>query len=93
MFRWCQAKLPLLVSIIMGLQHSLAMLGGIITPPSLIAGHPKKNRALQLADVKLCFFSRFHGLLLTLQAIEGMPMLKHDPEKKTNIYWQLFKKY
>jgi len=32
------AKLPLMVSIIMGLQHSLAMLGGIITPPSLIAG-------------------------------------------------------
>lgn len=32
------AKLPLLVSIIMGLQHSLAMLGGVVTPPSLIAG-------------------------------------------------------
>mmetsp|Transcript_19329 Transcript_19329/g.36274 ORF Transcript_19329/g.36274 Transcript_19329/m.36274 type:complete len:653 (-) Transcript_19329:306-2264(-) len=32
------AKLPLMLSLIMGLQHALAMLGGIITPPSLIAG-------------------------------------------------------
>lgn len=31
-------KLPLLVSIIMGLQHCLAMLGGIVTVPALIAG-------------------------------------------------------
>ncbi|CAE7594278.1 unnamed protein product [Symbiodinium natans] len=32
------AKLPLMLSLIMGLQHALAMLGGIITPPSLISG-------------------------------------------------------
>lgn len=31
------AKLPLFVALVMGLQHCLAMLGGIITPPSLIA--------------------------------------------------------
>jgi len=31
-------KLPLLVAVVMGLQHALAMLGGIVTPPSLIAG-------------------------------------------------------
>eukprot|EP00913_Durusdinium_trenchii_P022203 g20863.t1 len=43
------AKLPLLVAIIMGLQHSLAMLGGIITPPSLIAGDACFN-----GDADLC---------------------------------------
>ncbi|CAE7532465.1 unnamed protein product, partial [Symbiodinium sp. CCMP2456] len=32
------SKLPLMLSLIMGLQHALAMLGGIITPPSLISG-------------------------------------------------------
>jgi uracil-xanthine permease len=32
------ARLPLLLSVVMGLQHALAMLGGIITPPSLISG-------------------------------------------------------
>eukprot|EP00437_Effrenium_voratum_P015452 CAMPEP_0181441454 /NCGR_PEP_ID=MMETSP1110-20121109/23519_1 /TAXON_ID=174948 /ORGANISM="Symbiodinium sp., Strain CCMP421" /LENGTH=658 /DNA_ID=CAMNT_0023565345 /DNA_START=46 /DNA_END=2022 /DNA_ORIENTATION=+ len=42
-------KLPLLVAIIMGLQHSLAMLGGIITPPSLIAGD-----ACFAGDTELC---------------------------------------
>lgn len=31
------AKIPLVVALIMGLQHMLAMLGGIITPPKLIA--------------------------------------------------------
>lgn len=31
-------RLPLLVSLIMGLQHCLAMLGGIVTVPALIAG-------------------------------------------------------
>lgn len=57
-----EAKLPLMVSIIMGLQHSLAMLGGIITPPSLIAGLKEKYHCL-LADAKF-FCSRFHGFLL-----------------------------
>mmetsp|Transcript_54216 Transcript_54216/g.172087 ORF Transcript_54216/g.172087 Transcript_54216/m.172087 type:complete len:636 (+) Transcript_54216:123-2030(+) len=37
MFLGKDAKLPLLVSVIMGLQHCLAMLGGIVTPPTLIA--------------------------------------------------------
>jgi NCS2 family nucleobase:cation symporter-2 len=33
-----EEQLPLLVSLVMGLQHMLAMLGGIITPPKLITG-------------------------------------------------------
>ncbi|KAG8458803.1 hypothetical protein KFE25_005230 [Diacronema lutheri] len=44
-------KLPLLVSLIMGLQHCLAMLGGIVTVPALIAGDA--CFAFQ-SDEKLC---------------------------------------
>lgn len=53
------AKLPLALAIIMGLQHSLAMLGGIITPPSLIAGlimsNPPGELLKMLGDA--CFFN------------------------------------
>ena len=37
-FYGVHAKLPLPVAIIMGFQHALAMMGGIITPPLLVSG-------------------------------------------------------
>ena len=70
-----QAKLPLMVSIIMGLQHSLAMLGGIITPPSLIAGLKEKYHCL-LADAKF-FRSRFHGFLLRFRGYLALWKFQH----------------
>jgi len=38
MFLALEEKLPIFLAVVMGLQHCLAMLGGIITPPSLISG-------------------------------------------------------
>lgn len=43
-------KLPLLVAIVMGLQHALAMMGGLITPPTLIAN----DGCLFNRDTELC---------------------------------------
>lgn len=93
-----QAKLPLMVSIIMGLQHSLAMLGGIITPPSLIAGLKETYHCL-LADVKL-FLKQISWIFVAISLFFGTlevstphtTQLLKDKEMKL-IYWQLFKKY
>lgn len=93
-----EAKLPLMVSIIMGLQHSLAMLGGIITPPSLIAGLKEKYHC-SLADVKF-FLPQISWIFVAISLFFGTlevstphtTQLLKDKEMKL-IYWQLFKKY
>ncbi|PWW79686.1 Xanthine/uracil permease [Tuber magnatum] len=36
-------RIPLLLTILLGLQHSLAMMGGVVTPPLLIAGASGAN--------------------------------------------------
>ncbi|EST06880.1 Xanthine/uracil/vitamin C permease [Kalmanozyma brasiliensis GHG001] len=37
------AKLPIFLAIVLGLQHSLAMVGGVVTPPLLIGGSAGAN--------------------------------------------------
>jgi len=64
-----QAKLPLMVSIIMGLQHSLAMLGGIITPPSLIAGLKETYHCL-LTDAKF-FLQQISWIFVAISLLFG----------------------
>ncbi|KAL3927167.1 MAG: hypothetical protein SGPRY_002953, partial [Prymnesium sp.] len=50
--------LPILVSLVMGLQHALAMMGGLITPPTLIANDGCLfNRDKELCDAKAYMIS------------------------------------
>jgi NCS2 family nucleobase:cation symporter-2 len=69
-----EEQLPLLVMLVMGLQHALAMLGGIITPPKLIAGDACFGWQ---QDMKLCNEKEYlisaalitSGLLTIIQVI------------------------
>lgn len=68
------AVLPVMVAIIMGLQHCLAMLGGIITPPRLIANDAcfPWQRSDELCDAKEYMISASlitSGLLTIIQVV------------------------
>lgn len=66
-------KLPIFVALIMGLQHALAMMGGLITPPTLIANDGCLfNRDKELCDAKAYMISSSlitSGLLTIIQVI------------------------
>ena len=66
-------KLPILVALVMGFQHAIAMLGGLVTPPLLIAG----DGCLFNRDAELCAARSYmissalitSGLLTIIQVI------------------------
>ncbi|KAJ6788537.1 hypothetical protein PWT90_11091 [Aphanocladium album] len=60
-------RMPLLLSLLLGLQHSLAMLAGIITPPLLLSGPAGANLEIHQQQYLVSTALIISGILSTIQ--------------------------
>lgn len=60
-------KLPVLLALLLGLQHALAMLAGIITPPIILAGSAGANLSTEMQEYLVSTSLIVSGILSTLQ--------------------------
>lgn len=60
-------KLPILLALLLGLQHSLAMLAGIITPPIILAGSSGANLSAEMQQYLVSTALIVSGILSAIQ--------------------------
>lgn len=60
-------RLPILLALLLGLQHALAMLAGIITPPILLAGSAGANLSAEMQQYLVSASLIVSGVLSMIQ--------------------------
>lgn len=60
-------KMPVVLALLLGLQHALAMLAGIITPPILMAGAAGVNLPPEMQQYLVSTALIVSGILSTIQ--------------------------
>lgn len=60
-------KLPVLLAVLLGLQHALAMLAGIISPPIILAGSSGANLSTEMSQYLVSTSLIVSGLLSAVQ--------------------------